>query len=80
MTNTIQNKQQIQPENVLKSGCWVQENPESIFIAWDKLPFQIISTIEWRGIVFHVRIKSYKYEYGVKRFITFLNDNKRSTR
>jgi hypothetical protein len=53
-------------------SLWTFENPKSIIIEWEKLPFNTKASIKWRGVLFHIRISAHKTEFGWTRMITFL--------
>jgi hypothetical protein len=55
--------------SITKPNCFTME--------WEKLPFDFVSSIFWRGKIVHVQIKAYKTEFGSTRTITLLYDNQR---
>ena len=57
-------------------GLWTFENPKSIILKWDELPFNTKTSIRWRGQLIHIEIKAFKTEYGWTRVITFLYQDK----
>ncbi len=57
-------------------SLWTFENPKSIFVKWDQLPFNTKASIRWRGLLIHIRIKARETEYGWTRVITFLHQDK----
>lgn len=62
--------------NSQTDNLWTIENPKSILLSWDKLPFSTKTSIKWRGTVIHIRIKANQTETGWTRVITFLYKDK----
>ena len=57
-------------------GLWKFENPKSILLKWDELPFFTTTSVRWRGELIHIRINAHVSENGWTRLITFLYQDK----
>ncbi len=57
-------------------GLWTFENPKSIKLNWGEFPFNTMTSIIWRGLLIHIRVKTEKQEFGWTIVITFLYQNK----
>lgn len=59
-----------------KPNSWVFENPRTISIFWDHIPFEITASIRWRDIEFQVKVSASIIENGSTRTLSFLYDNR----
>jgi hypothetical protein len=57
-------------------NIWVYENPKTITIWWDYIPFEMTASIQWRNTIFHVRVSAHKIVNGSTRILSFLYNNK----
>lgn len=57
-------------------NIWVFENPKTISIWWDHIPFKLTASFQWRDITFHVRVSARKIENGSTRTLSFLYGNR----
>jgi len=57
-------------------NIWVFENPKTISIWWDHIPFEMKVSVLWRNSIFHVRVLAHKIENGSTRTLSFLHENR----
>ncbi len=59
----------------MTKNLWKKDNTNCLSIKWED-SIDLKSSILWRGIIFHVRLKGNTLEFGRGRSIVFIYDNK----